>query len=408
MAYPSHPFPPSTPLFPHARLVKDYLDDYANHFHLHPHIQLNTSVTQLKWDGSFWKVTTSTGESYRFDLVLVCNGHSRIPRYPDTPGIAEWVKSGRATHSAWYRRPHNINKSDTVLVIGGGSSANDISAEIQGIAKTVIRSITNAPRQDLGNLKIRGRVLRFEETSRVTYQDGTTDSDITHCILATGYQYSFPFLSEEFLHSGLPPPVPPLPTELYNTTSNVFPLARHLFPLQTAFPPHTLVFAGLPLKGATFSLAEAKARAALHVFANPTLLDIARESVDIIAKHERFRTEFGDDELAIWKAWRDSSLTSIESFHYRDRLADFVSAAPDFDLWERQHIKVPEWVKKFYCERLALRGAWKTLEERGEADAWVHGVGEGGTQEWVDLMGRLLQWAEENGFGVGAPGKPKL
>ena len=101
MAYTSRPFPPSTPLFPHARIVKDYLDDYANHFHLRAHIQLNTTITQLKWDGSIWQVTTSSGESLRFDLVLICNGHYRIPRYPDTPGIAEWLNSGRATHAAW-------------------------------------------------------------------------------------------------------------------------------------------------------------------------------------------------------------------------------------------------------------------------------------------------------------------
>ena len=162
MAYTSRPFPPSTPLFPHARIVKDYLDDYANHFHLRAHIQLNTTITQLKWDGSIWQVTTSSGESLRFDLVLICNGHYRIPRYPDTPGIAEWLNSGRATHAAWYRHPRGIRKTDTVLILGNGPSANDIAADIQVVAQTVIRSITNAQRQEFGNIKIRGRILRFE------------------------------------------------------------------------------------------------------------------------------------------------------------------------------------------------------------------------------------------------------
>ena len=409
MAYTSHPFPPSTPLFPNACVVKNYLNDYANHFHLRAHIQLRTAVTQLKWDGSIWQVTTSTGESLRFDLVFVCNGHYRIPRYPDTPGVAEWLNSDRATHSAWYRRPHGISKTDIVLILGNGPSANDISADIQGVAHTVIRSISNVPRQDLGNLKIRGRILRFEENGRVTYQDGTTDSGITHCIFATGYQYSYPFLSEDLLHSGLSPPVPPLPPDLYNTTYNVFPLARHLFPLQTAFPAHTLVFPCLLIRVVPFPLAEAQARAALHVFANPTLLDLTRESVDIITRHVRLRSEFGDDELAISKAWH--RFEPIEQFDYRDELGDFVPAAPDSNLdaaWERQHVKVPEWEKKFYCAKNVLRKAWKTLEERGEADAWVRGVGEGGTQEWVDMMGRLLQWAEENGLAVGAAEKPKL
>ena len=402
MAYTSRPFPPSTPLFPHARIVKDYLDDYANHFHLRAHIQLNTTITQLKWDGSIWQVTTSSGESLRFDLVLICNGHYRIPRYPDTPGITEWLNSGRAAHAAWYRHPHGIRKTDTVLILGNGPSANDIAADIQVVAKTVIRSITNAQRQEYGNIKIRGRIVHFEENGRVTYQDGTTDSGITHCILATGYQFSYPFFSEELLHSRLPPPIPPLPAELYNTTYNVFPLARHLFPLQTAFPPHTLVFPGLLLKGGPFSLAEAQAHAALHVFANPTLLDVTRESADIIIRHDRLRSEFGNDEIAICKAWHDLPL--IEPFDYRDKLADFAPTATDSHLLEGQYIKVPDWQKKFYCEKFVLRDAWKTLEARGEADAWVHEVGEGGTQEWVDLMERLLRWAEENSLAE----RPKL
>jgi len=394
MAYTSRPFPPSTPLFPNARIVKDYLDDYTNHFRLRAHIQLNTAVTRLKWDGSTWQVTTSTGESLRFDMVLICNGHYRIPRYPDTPGIAEWLDSGRATHSAWYRRPDGISKTDTVLILGNGPSAKDISADLQ--AHTVIRSITNAPREDFGNLKIRGRIVRFEENGRVTYQDGTTDSGITHCILATGYQYSYPFLSEELLHSRLPPPVPPLPADLYNSTYNVFPLARHLFPLQTAFPPHTLVFPGLLYEVFPFPLAEAQARAALHMFANPKLLDLTRESTDIITRHDRLRSEFGDNDLAISKAWH--GFAPLEQFDYRDELEDFAPADPGSD---RQYIKVPEWEKKFYCKTGVLRKAWDTLKERGEADGWVRGVGEGGTQEWVDLMERLLQWAEDNDIVVG-------
>ena len=129
------------------------------------------------------------------------------------------------------------------------------------------------------------------------------------------------------------------------------------------------------------------------------MLDVTRESVDVVVRHDRLRYEFGNDEIAISKAWH--VLPFIEPFDYCDKLADFAPAAHDSDLWERQDIKVPEWQKKFYCENYVLRDAWKILEARGEADAWVHGVGEGGTQEWVDLMERLLQWAEENGLAVG-------
>jgi len=48
-----------------------------------------------------------------------------------------------------------------------------------------------------------------------------------------------------------------------------------------------------------------------------------------------------------------------------------------------------------YHAKDLLRSFWVELERRGEADDWVAGVGEGGTDEWVDLLQRLLKSAQE-------------
>jgi hypothetical protein len=37
-----------------------------------------------------------------------------------------------------------------------------------------------------------------------------------------------------------------------------------------------------------------------------------------------------------------------------------------------------------------LRSVWRELERRGEADAWVDGVGKGGVEEWVELTRRMM------------------
>ncbi|KAF8066016.1 hypothetical protein FPV67DRAFT_1380496, partial [Lyophyllum atratum] len=217
---------------------------------------------------------------------MVCNGHYRIPRYPNTAGIARWLNSGRASHSAWYRHPRNLG--DTVLVVGAGPSRQDISAEMRSAARTVIHSVSGAVAEEIG------RVTRFRENCEATFEDGTTESGISHRILASGYEVSFPCFDEDTLHSEIPPPAPPLPREVYNSTYSVFPLARHLFPLQNAFPLNSLVFLGLLVRVPPFPVVEAHAHAALRP---------VQEAVDIMTQYEELRRKVGDSPLAIAAAW---------------------------------------------------------------------------------------------------------
>lgn len=400
MAFTSYPFPPSTPLFPHATVVLKYLNDYTDHFQLRPHIQLNTAVTSVVREPSNWKVTLSTGVVFPFDLVIVCNGHYRVPRYPDTPGIAEWLISGTASHSAWYRNPNNFG--GTVLVVGGGPSGLDISAEMCTVARTVIHSVNGAIAEDVGNLKRRGRVMHFGEDGQVTFEDGTVQSGVSHCIFATGYEFSFPFFSSDILRSEVPPLAPPLPKELYNSTHSIFPLARHMFPLQNAFPPSSLAFLGrILMRVAPFPLVEAQARAVLHAFANPGSLDLKREATDIMMRYEGLRRRVGNDAYTIAKAWH--RFEPLDQFDYRDALYEFVAPA-DADteaVWNDEggkgntvYTKVKEWE---YINRTVLRKAWVRLEQEQEAEKWVKDVGEGGLYEWIEMMSKLAKWAEEQG-----------
>lgn len=428
MAYTNFSFPPSTPLFPHASHVKSYLDAYADHYDLRSHIRLNTAVAHVTYKKkpidpySPWQVTLSNGAILPFDLVLVCSGFSRMPRYPDAPGLDEWLKSGKAFHAAQYRSPkaHRIDRDDTVLVLGSGYSATDISAEIRSVGRTVIRStpvsvpeldaVRFRTESDFENLKIRGRTLRFgsEKDGEVTFEDGTTESGITRCILATGYQRAFPFLSDEILRldssssvSVPSPPLPPLPASLHNSTYHIFPLSRHMFPLQTSFPPHTLVFLGLPSIGIPFPLAEAQAQAALHVFTLPTTLDLHQELADVTQRYHRLlaryrgnkgSTNYDDDvnerkcAMMVEKRWH--YFEGLEYFDYLGQLETFVRRGSISD--ENSKVRDLEWKKKFFGNRMRLQKIWVTLEERGEAETWVRGVGEGGPEEWVDLMEKLL------------------
>ena len=381
MAFTDFPFPPSTPLYPKASVVQSYLESYCHHFGLSTHIQLRTTVLDVWRDESRWKVKISTGDTLDFDIIVIANGHYRTPRYPDTPGLSEWRAGGRATHSAWYRNPHKF-VGKTVLVVGGGPSGKDIAAEVCTVATRVIHSFSGRSPEDSRKPGDRDRVIEFKSDGQVVFEDGTTEHGIDHCILATGFEVSFPFLRPDTIREGLPPPFPPLQRDLYNSTYHVFPLARHIFPIQPDIPPGSLVFLGLLVRVAPFALVEAQARAAVKVIAQPESLDLDAEMLAICDRYRALQACFWDDPLLIAKVW--DRLPNDEQFDYRDRLYEFAEDASE------KRIIVPQWERDMYERKFTLRTIWRTIEEKGESEQWLDGVGVGGQLDWVDFTDRLL------------------
>ncbi|KAF8870652.1 hypothetical protein BD779DRAFT_1680922 [Infundibulicybe gibba] len=350
MAFSSCPFPPSTPLFPKAAVVQQYLESYARQFQLLPHIRFNHRVTSVERLISNWKVELSTGAVLEFDSIVVCNGHHRIPRYPDVPGVSAWVESGRAFHSAYYRRPHVMGK--VVLVVGGGPSGQDISTEMGTVADVVIHSTSVSSLRDIGNIKRRGRVAKFGDNGQVTFENGSSESNIDWCILCTGYKFAYEFLPD------------------------IFPLAQYIFPLQRKYPPSSIVFMCLLFKTVPFPLVEAQMGAYLRVLADPESLDTTQEATEVITRYEHLRRTLGDDPLRITKAW--NVFVDYEQFDYRDWLYNSPRRGID-----------PPW-------RMYTNGK----ERKGEAEEWVRGVGEGGLHEWVDLMDRLIRLSKKKNKGI--------
>ncbi|PPQ87658.1 hypothetical protein CVT25_011496 [Psilocybe cyanescens] len=99
----------------------------------------------------------------------------------------------------------------------------------------------------------------------------------------------------------------------------------------------------------------------------------------------------------------------LEQFAYRDALDDLVASLslspspppppPPTHTHTSTSTRTRPWEPRIHIHTLALRRAWRLLEARGEADAWVRGVGSGESgktaeEEWVDLMWRVLEWGE--------------
>jgi hypothetical protein len=389
MAYPSFAFPPSTPLFPDAATVQRYLEAYAEHFNLRRHIQFNTTVTLVeRTDHDQWAVSYKHGGHSRtelYDHVAVTNGHYRVPRVPDTPGLAEWLATGRAMHAVYFRHPLPEHREATVLVVGAGPSGTDISRDLRAAARVVVHSVTGgeAEAPEAPDYKRRGRVIAYRADGSVVFEDGSTFAGVDRCVLATGYDFSFPFLP--WLPRALPPVNAPPTSALVNSGYHVFPLARHLFPLAPGLPPGSIAFVGLPWKVAPFPLFEAQARALVHVLTDPGAFDAAHEADAVRRRAQQHSQGASARELA--KAWH--RFEEQEQFDYRDELNAW--AAPSAPAGR----PCGSWVRELYPRNFDMRAQWRELERCGEAEAWVRGVGRGGLEEWIDLMWRVYRRGEQ-------------
>jgi len=105
-----------------------YLEAYAAHFRLRPHIRLRTTVRHAAWRDGAWRVTAQTegGEPEELvaDALLVATGSNHHPRPIDLPGY-----TGRSLHSSQFRSPAEF-AGQRVLVVGAGESAFDIASDL--------------------------------------------------------------------------------------------------------------------------------------------------------------------------------------------------------------------------------------------------------------------------------------
>ncbi len=131
------PMPASYPDFPSAAQMRTYLNDFATHFDLQPHIELNKTVTYVRpVEDNLWEVTFADSEQRLYKGVLLCNGHHWSKRWPQFGGTF----NGEMIHSKDYKHPDQL-RDRRVLVIGGGNSACDIAAEAARVAAKSVLSL---------------------------------------------------------------------------------------------------------------------------------------------------------------------------------------------------------------------------------------------------------------------------
>lgn len=117
-----------------------YLEAYADHFALRPHVRLGTTVKRAALEGGRWRIhvedrRTGAASTLEADALIVATGSNHTPRTFEASGF-----TGEVVHSADYKNPRDY-AGKHVLVVGSGESAFDVAADLAGVAqKTTVWS----------------------------------------------------------------------------------------------------------------------------------------------------------------------------------------------------------------------------------------------------------------------------
>lgn len=138
MEFSDFPMPKWYPDFPHHTHIADYFDAYVDHFGFRDRILFETGVERAeRGPDGVWSVRLDTGETRRYDALVVANGHHWDPRWPEPayPGTFD----GEQSHAHHYvdNRPFEGRR---VLVVGFGNSAMDIAVESSFVSERTFLS----------------------------------------------------------------------------------------------------------------------------------------------------------------------------------------------------------------------------------------------------------------------------
>lgn len=352
-------------LFPGREVVKQYLEDYGEDVrHL---VSFQTQVMDIRQTRPgahqvrLKNLQTNTVYEKIYDAVVVANGHYSVPSVPKIRGIKEWNRAnpGVISHTKSYRSlgPFTGKK---VIIVGNGASGTDIASQIGQVSKCPLlmsqRSesiLTTAASYK----EIVPEIMEFlpysQGTRAVRLADGRVEEDVDAILFATGYFYSFPFLSS-------------LESKLISTGERVHSTYQHLFYIDDP----TIAFIGLPLKIVPFRLDEAQAAVVARLWAGrlelPSTKEMRRWEEGVIA------------ERGAGKAFHDLSFS--KEFEYHDELLDLATRAigrggkvpirwSAKERWARERIPA---IKRAFADKGDARHGIKTLQELGfKYDAWL-------------------------------------
>ena len=147
-ALPYLDFPAGTPRYPSREHMITYLERYARHFDVTPH--LGEEVRSVTAADGGW-LTTTRACVYHSPRVVIATGYNAVPHTPVWPGQERF--RGRILHSSEYSNGEPF-RGLNVLVVGFGNSGGEIAIDLHEHGARVTMSVRGAvnivPREIIG------------------------------------------------------------------------------------------------------------------------------------------------------------------------------------------------------------------------------------------------------------------
>lgn len=258
--------------------------------------------------------------------------------------------------------------------------------------------------------------------SSVVFEDGTEVSDIEVVILATGYEYRFPFLDPSDPYHQPPQDTPTYERRAVVTTNTsatsrsegeqrltanlryLFPIDRHIVSLSSIHPLNALIFIGLPYRTAYATCHIAQSIFASHLISHPDRLyptshltgrkgwnqTLAREL--LLKNLTAWENRFVDEGFDLYRVGHSMGLGWYTEHEYQDSLIVYLQSQGLVPRHDKGHIYIEPWRVRGLDNLHVFRRVWKEIESRGEEEVkrWLDGVET--EDQWADLMDRLLEW----------------
>ena len=265
--------------------------------------------------------------------------------------------------------------------------------------------------------------------SSVQFEDGTEIFDVQVVVLATGYDYRFPFLDPSDPYNPPGKGSPPAQERHAVVTTNsssysrpegerrltanlkyLFPLDRQIVSLSSLHPLSALLFIGLPSRIASAPSSVAQSMFAGHLIARPESVyptshitghkdwneTFAREL--LLKNLTAFENQLADEGFDVYHLGHKMNIGSCSENDYQDSLIVHLQSQGLVPPHDGGYVFVEPWRTQGRRNIFQLRKIWRKIESRGEEEVgrWLDGIKT--EEEWADLMDRLLKWGEESGI----------
>lgn len=168
------PFNPKLGNFIHQEDVHQYLEAYAEHFDLYPHIHFNQNIVQVEKQ-EFWIIRSDDHCYYSRNLVICAGPYQKKREHlQEIQGF-----TGECRHIGTIKSvtPDSYTKDDHILVYGGGESASDVVDLLTDTPARITWAIPNGQ-----HFFRKTMIFKRSAVGKVNPSNNAIDSTSSRCI----------------------------------------------------------------------------------------------------------------------------------------------------------------------------------------------------------------------------------